>query len=300
MSRIALNPVAENPLKILLLAARPKTLVAALVPVSCATALCWNINGLLTWELSLFALLSAMMIQIATNYFNDLLDFKKGADAKEKRSGPRRFSGDGEGVRKLLTLAAFASLALAVVFSLPLIWRGGWVIVAIGIPSLYFSYGYTGGPFPLAYKGLGDLFVFIFFGLIATLGVCYLQNRTLIFPHIILAIQIGFYNVMLITINNLRDIDGDQKSSKKTLAVRIGESWTRRQILFMLIAAGSINFYWLQLFENIFAVQIPVLIIGIIIARKLFREKVNFNSLLALSALQLLVFAFGFCAGAFF
>ena len=154
-------------MKALLLAARPKTLPAAIVPVWLGSALAYHMQGEWSVSLMLATLGAAICIQIATNLFNDAIDAQKGSDT-EARLGPVRVTASGMVSTKTVFTWAGIFLGLASLCAIVLILERGWPIIAIGIPSLYLSYGYTGGPVPLAYRALGELFVFLFFGLVAT------------------------------------------------------------------------------------------------------------------------------------
>ncbi|MBJ07241.1 MAG: 1,4-dihydroxy-2-naphthoate octaprenyltransferase [Verrucomicrobiaceae bacterium] len=206
-----------------LLATRPKTLPAAIVPVWVGCALAWKMTGGIDPRLALFTVLSALCIQVATNLFNDVIDDQKGADTAG-RLGPQRVTGSGLLSRRAVYLGAFVFIGLACVCSVPLIEARGWTIIAIGIPSLYLAYGYTGGPFPLAYLGLGEVFVVLFFGLVAVGGTFFVQTGMWSWPAGALGLQVGMLSAVLIAINNLRDVEEDRRSGKKTLAVRFGST----------------------------------------------------------------------------
>jgi 1,4-dihydroxy-2-naphthoate octaprenyltransferase len=226
-----------------ILAARPKTLTAAVVPILACTTMIFAFNYIPKWELALLALLSSLFIQIGTNYVNDAIDFKKGADTKE-RLGPLRVTQNGIFTYQQVMTAAFICFCLAAVFAIPLLYKGGWPILFIGIFSLFFAYSYTGGPFPLAYLGLGDLFVILFFGVIAVTGMGFLHTGLWLFEAFFLGIQIGLHCAILIAINNLRDIEGDKRVNKKTLPVRFGKSFARFEILLLAILPFIMNGYW--------------------------------------------------------
>jgi 1,4-dihydroxy-2-naphthoate polyprenyltransferase len=157
-------------------ATRPKTLGAAIAPVVLGffVGYCYSKTDSFKFNLLFYTLISTLCIQIATNFFNDAIDYLKGADTNQ-RLGPIRAAASQQISPTHLFFAAACTLALACAFAIPLIQTHGWIIIAIGIPSLYLSYGYTGGAFPLAYLGLGEIFVFIFFGLIAVNGSCFIQ-----------------------------------------------------------------------------------------------------------------------------
>ncbi len=199
--------------------------------------------GTLNKQISLLALFGALFIQIATNLFNDAIDFKKGADT-EHRVGPQRATQMGWLTGKQVMRMAFFFLALAVACGVPLVFRGGETIVIIGVLSLLMAYAYTGGPFPLAYLGLGDLFVVIFFGLVAVGGTYYLQALKFSTAAIVAGIQVGCLSTVLIAVNNLRDSEQDKLVNKRTLAVLLGQNFVRYEILGLYVVAFSLGAYW--------------------------------------------------------
>ena len=213
-----------------LLAARPKTLPAAVVPVWVGSVLAWKLTGAWSPWLGVCTVLSAMAIQVATNFFNDALDFKKGADT-ERRLGPVRVTASGLMAPRQVVVMGFLALLFGCAMAVPLILARGWPILAIGIPSLYFAWGYTGGPVPLAYRGLGELFVLGFFGLVAVAGTVFVQTGAWFWgPSLLLGIQVGCLSTALIAINNLRDIEEDSRTGKRTLAVRFGVGWAKYEV----------------------------------------------------------------------
>jgi 1,4-dihydroxy-2-naphthoate octaprenyltransferase len=228
-----------------LLAFRPKTLTAALVPIFVGTAIAYSEGFHTQLWITLCTLFSALLIQIATNLLNDSIDFKKGADTEE-RIGPQRVTQSGLISSTAVMWGGIICLVIALLLGIPLVIHGGWPIVVIGICSLFLAYGYTGGPFPLAYMGLGDLFVILFFGLIAVGGMNYLYAQVLRDAAIIGGLQIGFLATVLIAINNLRDREQDMKVGKKTLAVRFGISFVRLEIATLIGASFALNVYWLE------------------------------------------------------
>ncbi len=228
-----------------LLALRPKTLTAALVPVMTATALVAADGKVVVWWISICAVLSALFIQIGTNLVNDALDYKKGAD-DVRRVGPKRVTQSGLLTSKQVMFGAMFCFLLAFALGIPLVVQGGWPIVFVGVVSLFCGYAYTGGPYPLAYKGLGDLFVVIFFGLVATLGTYYLHTGLVTVKGVIAGLQIGFLATVLIAINNLRDASTDKDVGKETLAVRFGADFAKAEILILSFAPFLIGFYWVK------------------------------------------------------
>ena len=176
------------------------------------------------------ALIGAVLIQIATNFVNDAIDFRKGADTAE-RLGPLRVTQAGLLSASAVMRGAAVCLVGAALCGIPLIYRGGWPMLIVGLISMAMAYAYTGGPYPLAYHGLGELFVILFFGFIAVGGTFYVLTLHLTQSAMLAGFAAGSLATVLIVINNLRDIDGDRRSSKKTLAVRFGERFARAEVL---------------------------------------------------------------------
>ena len=208
------------------LACRPKTLSVSLSPVLVGSAIAWHNTGTLLWLPLLAAALGAAFIQIGTNLFNDVGDFLRGTDTPD-RLGPKRATAEGWLTPGMVKTGAWLSFALAFLCGIYLVWHGGWPIVAIGLASLAAGWAYTGGPKPIAYGPLGEVFVFIFFGLIAVGGSYYLQTLSLTPTALLAASLVGLHAAAVITVNNYRDLDGDARSGKLTLAVRLGRPATQ-------------------------------------------------------------------------
>lgn len=278
--------------KALILTARPKTLAAAVVPIMVATALAKADGGQITLWVSLCALLSAILIQVGTNFVNDALDFMKGAD-KETRLGDSRASQSGWFNAKTVLGMGFGCFALAMAFGVPLVWTGGLPILVIGLLSLLMGYAYTGGPIPLAYVGLGDLFVILFFGLVAVGGVYFLQTHTYTWTALVSGLQIGLLATVLIAINNLRDLDQDREVNKKTLAVRLGPKLGRYEVLALTLVAFGLNLYWLNKGEWLaFLLPMLALPVAMKVVMNLLRSEASreYNRLLARAALVHMLF----------
>lgn len=209
------------------LACRPKTLSVSLSPVLVGTAIAWHDSGTLLWLPLLAAAFGAAFIQIGTNLFNDVGDFLRGTDTPD-RLGPKRATAEGWLTPGKVKAGAWLSFALAFLCGIYLVAHGGWPIVAIGLASLAAGWTYTGGPKPIAYGPLGEVFVLIFFGLVAVGGSYYLQTFGLTSTALLAATLVGLHAAAVITVNNYRDLDGDAKSGKHTLAVRLGRPLTRR------------------------------------------------------------------------
>lgn len=232
--RIPVNTTAERPskLQIWFLAARPKTLPAAVAPIVVGSAVAVRENGFVWW-VALLALITALLLQIAANFANDAIDAKKGSDTAD-RTGPTRITAAGYVTYNQVMNATWVALVLAAGTGIPLLIRGGWPFVALGIASLICAVAYTGGPFPISYLGLGEVFVFLFFGLIAVTGTAYLQTGELTALSLAASIPPGAMIVGILIINNYRDREEDAKVDKRTVAVRIGAKNTRIEYYVML------------------------------------------------------------------
>ena len=225
------------------LAARPKTLTASLVPVLVGTSLSYSLTQQVSWDLFFLTLLSVLFIQIGTNFVNDAADFRKGADTSE-RLGPQRVTQSGLFSEKQVWRAAFFSFVSAAICGLYLVCKGGWPIFLIGICSIVFGYWYTAGSKSLAYLGLGELFVFIFYGWVALVGLVYLYTRQWLFEALVLGTQLGLLCSTLISINNLRDVNQDIKANKKTMVVRFGVLKMKFALSLFFLLPVIIGFYW--------------------------------------------------------
>jgi 1,4-dihydroxy-2-naphthoate octaprenyltransferase len=232
MATIAEQP-RMSPFKIWLLAARPKTLPAAAVPVIVGTgaAIGDRVFNLLP---ALAALIGALLIQIGTNFANDVFDHKKGADTAE-RLGPLRVTSAGLISSRAMFAGMWLVFGLAMLVGIYLVIVGGLPIVIIGLCSILAGIAYTGGPFPLGYNGLGDIFVFIFFGLVAVCGTYYVQALTLSATVWWAAVPVGLLATAIIVVNNLRDVKTDKTVGKKTLAVRLGVTATRAEYIGLVV-----------------------------------------------------------------
>ena len=228
-----------------ILAARPRTLGAAIIPVLAGGALAISASA---FDLLVSALIlaCAVLIQIATNFFNDALDHAKGADTAALL-GPTRVTSAGLLPPRRVMTGAFLTLALAALLAFPLVLRCGGIILLIGILSLLFAYAYTGGPYPLAYLGLGEIFVVLFFGVIAVAGTFYLNALAFSAAAILAGLQIGLHSSVLLAVNNLRDLETDRTANKRTLAARFGLTFARRENAALVIAPCVLGMLWLPL-----------------------------------------------------
>ncbi len=223
-------------LKIWWMAVRPKTLMAAISPVFIATAMAFG-DGVYHLPTAILCLVGAISIQIGTNLANDYFDFKNGADT-EDRVGPTRVTQAGlisPGVVKWSFIFVFAITMLICAL---LVTRGGWPVIVLGVIAILSGIFYTAGSKPLGYIGLGDIFVFVFFGPVAVGYTYYLQSFEMNIAVILAGIAPGLISVAILAINNLRDYDTDQKSNKRTMVVRFGKIFGYYEYLFSIILAA--------------------------------------------------------------
>jgi len=254
-----------NKWQIWLLASRPKTLPAAISPVLVGTSLAWA-DGQFSLAAALAAAVDALLLQILSNFANDYFDFEKGVDTRE-RVGPTRVMAAGLLSAPELRLGMAAVISLAFFDGIYLVLVGGWPILAVGVASILAALLYTGGPLPFGYRGLGDLFVFVFFGLTAVCGTYYVQAGTLSPVIFVAAAPVGFLITAILVVNNLRDIETDAKAGKRTLAVLIGHKSTQRQYLILLILAYSATLLlWLE-YDLGPAVLLPLLSLPLAVRR---------------------------------
>lgn len=269
-----MSAVAEiSPARAWVLATRPKTLPAAVAPVLVGMAVAHAI-GKFALLPALGALLGAMLIQIGTNLANDYFDFKKGADTHE-RLGPMRVTQAGlidEAAVRNAMIGTFAASALVGVY---LVAVGGWPILVIGILSILSGIAYTGGPFPLGYHGLGDLFVFIFFGVVAVCGTVWVQALEWSWLALISSIPVGLLSVAILIVNNYRDRHTDVKAGKRTLAVRLGGKLTRVQYGVTLAVAYLVPVVQVALGHLSLLALLPLITLPL--ALRLFRDFISLN-----------------------
>jgi 1,4-dihydroxy-2-naphthoate octaprenyltransferase len=271
-------------------AARPKTLAACLAPVLIASALAYPGISMVTF---LFTLLTAISIQVGTNYANDYFDCLKGADTPD-RKGPRRITAAGLVSHSSMKLAVFLTFSTTALLSSYLIFQGGPIFGLLTTVAILLGIGYTAGPFPLAYLGLGDLFVLVFFGPVATLGAYYLQSHSWDISVAILGLAPGLISTAILAVNNLRDIEEDRQSRKKTLCVRFGATFGKVEYTLCLIGAAVIPAFYGYYFPLL--ILIPA-VIPLKTVWKI-REKKQLNATLAQTGKLLLLFTLLFIINA--
>jgi 1,4-dihydroxy-2-naphthoate octaprenyltransferase len=256
-----------NPIDAWILAARPKTLPAAVAPVMVGSAMAAVHNSFALLP-ALAALAVALLLQIGVNLANDYFDFIKGVDSDD-RLGPLRVTQSGLIPPARVRAAMSIALGLAGLPGLYLVYVGGWPVLVIGVASILAALAYSGGPFPLASNALGDLFVFIFFGLVAVCGTYYVQTLKLTATVVLIGADVGLLITAILVVNNLRDIATDRKSGKRTLAVRLGVSGTKLEFSLLLAGAycGPLVF-WIG---GIFSVWVLLPFISVPLAWRLIR-----------------------------
>ncbi|HWK29274.1 MAG TPA: 1,4-dihydroxy-2-naphthoate polyprenyltransferase [Solirubrobacter sp.] len=214
-----------SPLQIWLMASRPRTLPAAAAPVLVGTAYAATLG---TFHLPRFiaTLLGALLIQVGTNLSNDYSDARRGADT-EDRLGPVRVTAGGLVPPKQVLIATYVAFGLAALVGVYLIVVAGWELLLVGIASILAGVLYTGGPRPYGYEGLGEVFVFLFFGLVAVTGTFFAQTQHLTWEAFVLAVPVGLLATAILMVNNIRDLETDRRAGKRTLAVRLGRARAR-------------------------------------------------------------------------
>jgi 1,4-dihydroxy-2-naphthoate polyprenyltransferase len=287
-------------LKPWLLAARPKTLPAAVAPVVIGTAIAFT-DGKGHPLSALLAAICALLIQIGTNYANDYFDYVKGTDAPS-RLGPTRATAAGWVTPQAMKRAFFLVFGLAALAGIPLLIRGGWPALLIGFSCIAAGILYTGGPFPLGYNGLGDLFVFVFFGLVAVGGTYYVQALEFNSTVLLAGVAPGLLSTAILTVNNLRDVENDRIAGKRTVPVLFGVAFGRGEYLFCVLIAcigTPLLLATLRLAPLLVMVASASLLFSITPLRTLFREPPGaaYNEVLAQTGRLLLIYSILFSIG---
>lgn len=284
--------MATSQISLIFQSFRPKTLSAAIVPVAMGSFASYSIfrefNPLVFW----CALFGALCIQIGTNLANDAADFVRGADGAD-RKGPQRLIQSGHMSARATMILASAFFAAAAFIGVPLIQIGGPVIVAIGVVSILMGYAYTSGPLPLAYHGLGDLFVVLFFGVIAVSATLFLHVGVWAPEALVLGLQVGFLSATLIMINNIRDAAEDVKVGKKTLAVRLGPDLSKWLLsLYMYLPYFFCTYWLIPHYSHAAVLPFFALFISMPLMNQIFATEPSpqYNQFLAKASLHTLVF----------
>lgn len=289
-----------NKTLIWILAARPKTLLAAFVPVIVGTSLAVA-EGKYNLYVSSVALICSILIQIGTNFTNDLYDHLKGADTKE-RVGPKRALNEGWVTVAQMKFAIYFTFLLAFLMGLYLVYYAGPLILLIGILSIISGFMYTAGPFPLAYNGLGDLFVFLFFGFVGTVGTYFINTGYISSQALISAIPVGALVTNILVVNNYRDIEQDKRAGKQTLAVLLGKNFAFVEYCTLLASSFAVPLIMYIYYDLSYWIFLPYLTLPF--AYKLIIMLLNFRGTelnpalelsAKLSALFGLLFSLGLC-----
>ncbi|MEW5843639.1 MAG: 1,4-dihydroxy-2-naphthoate polyprenyltransferase [Bacteroidota bacterium] len=240
-----------------ILASRPRTLAAAIVPVIVGSSIAIR-DGLFQPLAAFVALLCSILIQVGTNYVNDLFDFLHGTD-KEDRTGPQRAVASGIISVTEMKIGIYISFGMSFVLGMYLVSIGGWFILFLGVISILAGIAYTAGPFPLAYNGLGDIAVFIFFGFVGTVGTYYVQTLTITSMAFWSSVPVGALITNILVVNNYRDREEDRSNGKNTLAVIFGEKFTRLQYLTFMIVSYAILFVVYFTYKKSLWIFLPLL-----------------------------------------
>ncbi|MGK9369269.1 1,4-dihydroxy-2-naphthoate polyprenyltransferase [Melioribacter sp. Ez-97] len=281
-----------------ILASRPKTLPAAVVPVLVGASIAVY-DGVFNPTAALFTLLCSLLIQIGTNFANDLYDYLHGADNKD-RTGPQRAVASGLISVREMKIAVALTFGLSFLMGLYLVYLGGWLILVIGIVSILAGIAYTAGPLPLAYNGLGDIAVFLFFGLVGTTGTYYVQAGRISPFAFWASVPVGALITNILVVNNYRDREEDRMNGKKTLAVLMGEKFTRYQYVFFMILSYAVLFVVYFTYKNTLTVFLPLLSLplSIKLIRMIFTLKgKELNRTLELTAKLSAIYGILFAAG---
>lgn len=280
------------------IASRPRTLHAAFVPVVVGSAVAFN-EGKLNVIYSLAALICSLLIQIGTNFTNDLYDYIKGADTV-KRKGPRRVLASGLITVKEMKLGITITFITAFLLGLYLVYHGGIIILIIGVVSILAGLAYTAGPYPLAYNALGDLFVFMFFGIVGTVGTYYLHTQDISIISFISSIPVGALVTNILVVNNYRDADEDKITGKITLAVKFGKNFSRYQFIFLIVISFLIPLLLFIFFDASIFIFLPYLTLPIAykVINMLYRlSGTELNKTLELTAKLSAIYGLLFSAG---
>jgi 1,4-dihydroxy-2-naphthoate octaprenyltransferase len=283
-----------------ILAARPKTLLAGLSPVAIGAALAWN-DGSFHWPTLFGALVAAMSVQIGTNFCNDYCDFFQGADT-EDRKGPTRAVQSGLISPRAMLMATILMFAVTALAAALVSLRAGWPMMLLGCVSILFGVLYTAGRYSLAYLGIADPFVLVFFGPVAVAGTHYVQALELDRASLIAGLGPGLLATALLVVNNLRDIEEDRLANKRTLAVRFGPTFSRYQYSACVLGSALVPFAFTLVSEDVtgWGPWIASLIFfpGIAVIVKVWRGSgIALRPCLGMTAGLLLIYTLLFCVG---
>jgi 1,4-dihydroxy-2-naphthoate octaprenyltransferase len=278
--------------KLWLLAFRPHTLIASVSPVIIGTLMCSQFDPLVF----LFTLFAALSVQIGTNLANDYFDYFKGADTSE-REGPMRLTQSGLVGKAAVKIGFIMAFALCAIFSVFLIAKGGFVIALLAISAILLGILYTGGPFPIAYLGLSELFVFTFFGIFATAATAYLQTGVWSLSALLAGVGPGSLSCCILVANNLRDAPQDKKANKKTLVVRFGQTFGKWEYTFFLVSSLATPLFFCLSHAALSLTTLLLAVPALFAVRSLFKGTIAISSLFKITTLLLLCYTLFFFLG---
>lgn len=240
-------------------AARFRTLPIPTIQVLTGTALAYSATGNINWPILLCTWLVSIFITMGMNLINDVIDFDKGAD-RSKRVGFLKVISAGLISRTHVQIAGFACLLLTVLFGIPLALHSGWPLFLLILLSVTLAYCYTGGPYPISYLGLSEVFIFIFYGGLCVMASYYVQTGSLSFPALLCSMQMGLLAILPNALNNFRDMYEDAENGKLTLAVRFGKTFAKREIAVLTFLPFILGIAWMA-FGYVEAALIPLLLL---------------------------------------
>ena len=275
-------------IKFWIYATRPKTLFASISPVALGLILAKSQHSFSNFY-AIITILCALLIQIGTNFANDYIDFKKGADTVH-RKGPTRMVQAGYISVHHMKWATFTMFLLAFLLGLILCYRGSWPILCIGLVSIFLGYFYTAGPYALAYTGLADIIAFLFFGPVAVSGTYYIQHLTVSFESILLGVGVGLLATALLSINNIRDQEEDKHANKKTLVVRFGQTFGFIEYSLCIVISTSILWILSYSIIMIYVLLAYTIFCMHMIRKTLTASKIQLNTCLSGTGLTLFLY----------
>lgn len=282
-----------------LIATRPATLLVGIVPVMVGASIAYRLGSFRIIP-ALAALAGALLIQIGTNFANDVFDYEKGAD-NEARLGPTRVTQSGLLSADQVRTGMWVSFALALLIGIYLVAISGWVLVAIGMASIASGIAYTGGPWPLGYNGLGDIFVFVFFGWVAVCGTVFVIADHVPWYAFLAAVPIGAFATAVLAVNNVRDVSTDHTAGKRTLAVRFGRRFGVIEYAILMIISYATPIALMIFSTHSYWILLPLITapFACILTLKIstHQDGPTLNRCLAQTAKLLLSFGLLFCIG---
>lgn len=288
-----MEPIRTNSAKAWILASRPKTLAAAATPVIVGSGLAYSQGGFRIVP-AIICMVFALLMQIAANLINDIIDYKKGSDDKD-RLGPQRATSEGWITEKAMMKGIGVVIATACLAGLVILFYTTWEMIFVGLLCVIFAYFYTSGPYPLSYNGLGDMAVVIFFGLVPVGFTCYCQSGMWDTNVTLISICVGLVVNTLLVVNNYRDRDTDKKNGKNTLVVKLGEKAGEMLYLMCGLVAAIVTIYIFIHESKIMSAPLPIIYLAFHIATKNELCRINkgkeLNKLIGKSSRNMMIYA---------